>query len=200
MRAHRAAECRPNHFSRATGPADVLAGIFNRDREIVAAGVVAFFSAGWTPRHIVVPNRAKAGADVVKDSECSGVSRYVQLRLGFGWRKLRWDCLPGDQPGELLTCHLRKRVEVAHLRPDILIGAAKPEALMCAPVNAQRPTDGTAVPARLQRIVLGEDLDSFPLPAALRWDTKPQSKAANVDAAIRAGRGSAMKIQRCPPR
>jgi hypothetical protein len=32
-------------------------------------------------------------------------------------------------------------------------------------VNAQRFTDGIAVPARLQRIVLGEDLYSFPLPA-----------------------------------
>ena len=110
---------------------------------------MSILGAGWAAGHFVVSNRAKAGADVVKDSECSGVSRYVQLRLGFGWRKLRWDCLPGDQPGELLTCHLRKRVEVAHLRPDILIGTVKPEALSCTPVNTQRSTNGIAVAARL---------------------------------------------------
>jgi hypothetical protein len=80
-----AAHRRPNHVSGAASPADVLAGIFNRDREIVAAGVVAFLSAGWTPRHIVVSNRAKAGVDVVKDSESvpCRVSRYVQLRFRF---------------------------------------------------------------------------------------------------------------------
>jgi len=51
-------------------------------------------------------------------------------------------------------------------------------------VNAQRSTDGIALPAGLQCIVFGEDLDSFPLPASLDRDTQPQGKAANVDAAI----------------
>jgi len=87
------------------------------------------------------------------------------------WEELRWDGLPGNQSGKLLTCHLRKRVEVAHLRPDILIGTVKPEALSCASVNAQRSTNGIAVPAGLQRIMLGEDLDSFPLFAFLDRDT-----------------------------
>jgi hypothetical protein len=32
--------------------------------------------------------------------------------------------------------------------------------------------------------MLGEDLDSFPLPASLDRDTQPQGKAANVDSAI----------------
>jgi hypothetical protein len=35
------------------------------------------FGAGWAAGDIVVSNRAKAGADVVKDSESSGVSGYV---------------------------------------------------------------------------------------------------------------------------
>ena len=43
---------------------------------------------------------------------------------------------------------------------------------------------GIAVPARLQRIVIGEYLDSFPPPASLDRDTQPQGKTANVDAAI----------------
>jgi hypothetical protein len=43
---------------------------------------------------------------------------------------------------------------------------------------------GIAVPAGLQRIVLGEDLDSFPLFASLDRDTQAQGKAANVDPAI----------------
>jgi hypothetical protein len=66
----------------------------------------------------------------------------------------------------------------------IFIGIVKPEALSCAPVNAQRSTHGIAVPAGLQRIVLGEDLDSFPLLASLDRDTQPQGKAANVDPAV----------------
>jgi hypothetical protein len=51
-------------------------------------------------------------------------------------------------------------------------------------VNAQRPTDGIAVPAELQGIVHGENLDSFPLPASFDRYTQPQGKAANVDSAI----------------
>jgi len=66
----------------------------------------------------------------------------------------------------------------------IFIGTVKPEALSCAPVNAQRSTHGIAVPAGLQRIVLGEDLDSFPPPASLDRDTQPQGKTANVDPAV----------------
>jgi len=128
---------------------------------------MSILGAGWAAGHFVVSNRAKAGADVVKDSECTGVSCYVQLRLGFGWRKLRWDCLPGDQPGELLTCHLRKRIEVRHLRAKLLVSITKPEAFARTSVNAQRSTNGVAVPARLQCLVFGEDLDPFPLPAVL---------------------------------
>ena len=51
-------------------------------------------------------------------------------------------------------------------------------------MNPQRSTDGIAVPAGLQGIVLGEDLDSFSLPASLDRDTQPQGKAANVDSAV----------------
>jgi len=47
-------------------------------------------------------------------------------------------------------------------------------------VSAQRSTDGIAVPAGLQLIVLREDLDSSPPPASLDRDTHPQVKAANV--------------------
>jgi hypothetical protein len=112
------------------------------------------------------------------------MSCYVQLRCGFWGRKLRWHRLPGNQSGKLVTCHLGKRIQVAHLLLKIFIGTVKPEALSCAPVNAQRPTDSIAVPARLQGIVLGEDLDSFPLPASLDRDTQTQGKAANVDPAI----------------
>ena len=50
-------------------------------------------------------------------------------------------------------------------------------------MNTQRSTDGIAVPAGLQHIVLGENLNSFP-PASLDWDTQPQGKTANVDAAV----------------
>jgi len=73
---------------------------------------------------------------------------------------------------------------VAHLLLKIFIGTVKPKALTCAPVNTQRPTDGIAVPAGLQRIVLGEDLDSFPLPTSPDRDTQAQGKAANVDPAV----------------
>jgi hypothetical protein len=76
-----------------------------------------------------------------------------------------------------------KRIQIAHLLLKISLGTVKPEALTCAPVNTQRPTDGIAVPAGLQRIVLGEDLGPF-LPANFDWDTQPQGKTANVGAAV----------------
>jgi hypothetical protein len=98
-----------------------------------------------------VPHCAELGVDVIEDPEFgyARVSPYLQFSLRLWWSELRWDGLPGNQSGKLLTCHLRKRVEVAHLRPDILIGAVKPEALSCASVNAQRSTNGIAVPAGL---------------------------------------------------
>jgi len=51
-------------------------------------------------------------------------------------------------------------------------------------VNAQWSTNGVAVPAGLQRVVLGKHLDSFPLLARLDWNTQVLCKAANVDPAI----------------
>jgi len=180
-----AAHCRPNHVSRAAGPADVLARVLDRDREVISAAVVPLFGAGWAAGDIVVPHCAELGVDVVEDPEFwpTHVSPHLPFSLRFWWSELRWDGLPGNQAGKLITGHLGKRNQVAHLLLKIFIGAVKPEALSCAPVNAQRPADGIAVPAGLQHIVLGEDLDSF-LPAPLDRDTQPQSKAANIDATI----------------
>ena len=160
------------------------------------------FSAGWAAGDIVVPHCAELGVDVVEDPKfwATRVSPYLRFNLRLWWQELGWDGLPRNQAGKLVTCHLGKQVEVAHLLLKIFTGTVKPEALSCTPLNAQRPTDGIAVPAGLQRIVLREDLDSFPLFASLDRDTQPQDKAANVDAESRAGSGSAMKIQRCPPR
>jgi len=62
-------------------------------------------------------------------------------------------------------------------------GTLKPEALSCTTVNAQRSTDGIAVTAGVQRIVLREDFNPF-LPAPLERDTQSQRKAANVGAAM----------------
>src|ERR1019366_255659 len=71
-----------------------------------------------------------------------------------------------------------------HLLLNVFTGTVKPEPFSCAPVNSQRPADGIAVPSGLQRIVLGEDLDSFPLLTPLDQDAQPQSKATDVDATI----------------
>ena len=145
---------------------------------------------------------AELGVDVLEDPEFwpTHVSPHLRFSLRLWWSELRWDDLPGNQSGKLVTCHFGKRIQVAHLLLKIFIGTPKPEALSCAPVNTQRSTDGIAVPARLQHIVLGEDLDSFPPPASLDRDTQAQGKAANVDSAVPAGSGSARNIQRCPPR
>jgi hypothetical protein len=106
------------------------------------------------------------------------------LRLRLWWQELKWDSIPGNQLGKLVSRHFGKRIQVAHLLLKIFIGTVKPETLSYAPVNAERSTDGIAVSAGLQRVVLGGDLDSFPLPASLDRNTQPQGKAANVDAAI----------------
>jgi len=147
---------------------------------------VPFLGAGWTAGDIVVPNRVKRGVNVIEDPEFmpAHVPPHLQFSLRLWWNELRWDGLPGIQSGKLFTCHFGKRIQVAHLLLNIFIGTLKPEALSCAPVNAQRSTNGIAVPTGLQRIVLGEDLDSFPLPASLDRDTQAQGKTANVDAAI----------------
>jgi hypothetical protein len=62
---------------------------------------------------------------------------------------LPWDGLPGNQADKLVTGHLGKRIQVAHLPLKVFTGTVKPEALSCTPVNAQRSTDGIAVPAWL---------------------------------------------------
>ena len=123
---------------------------------------------------------------MVEDPELgpTRVSPHLRFSLRLWWSELRWIRFPGNQSGKLVTCHLGKRIQVAHLLLKIFIGTVKPETSSCAPVNAQRSTDGIAVPAGLQRIVLREDLDSFPPPASLDRDTQPQSKAANVDPAV----------------
>jgi hypothetical protein len=180
-----AAHCRPDHVSRATRPADVLARVLDRDGEVISAAVVPLFRAGWAAGDIVVPHCAELGVDVIEDPEFwpTHVSPYLRFSLRLWWKELRWDSLPGNQSGKLVTRHLGKRIQVAHLLLKIFIGTVKPEALSWTPVNAQRSTDGIAISARLKVILLGEDLDPFPL-ASLDWDTQPQGKAANVDAAI----------------
>ena len=133
------------------------------------------FSTGWTAGDIVAPHGAELGVDVIEDPEFwpTHVSLGYRFSLRLWWSELRWDGFLGNQSGKLVTGHLGKQIQVAHLLLKIFIGTVKPEALSCAPVNAQRSTDGIAVPAGLQRIVLGEDLDSLPLPASLDRDTQP---------------------------
>jgi hypothetical protein len=96
---------------------------------------------------------------------------------------LRWHGLPGNQWRKLLASNFGKRIQVAHLLLKFFTGTLKPEALRCAPVNTQRPTDGIPVPAGRQCIVLGEDFNAF-LPAPLNRDTQPQGKATDVDTAV----------------
>jgi hypothetical protein len=100
---------------------------------------------------------------VVEDPELSTTRVHPHLRLNprFRWSELRWDGLPGNQSRKLVTGHLGKRIQVAHLLLKVFIGTVKPEALTCATVNAQRPTNGIAVPAGSQEILLGEDFDAF---------------------------------------
>jgi hypothetical protein len=133
-----------------------------------------------------VPHCAELGVDVVEDPEFwpTHVPPHLRFSLRIWRQELRRDGLPGNQSGKLVTGHLGKRIQVAHLLLKIFIGTVKPEALSCAPVNAQRSTDSIAVPAGLQGIVLGEDLDSFPLSASLERDTQPQGKATNIDPAV----------------
>src|SRR5208337_1313447 len=63
----RAAHRRPNRVSRATGPAYVLARVFDQDREVISAAVVPLFRAGWAAGNIVVPHSAELRIDVVED-------------------------------------------------------------------------------------------------------------------------------------
>jgi hypothetical protein len=99
---------------------------------------VPLFGAGWTAGDFVVPHCAELGVDVIEDPEFwpTHVSPYLRFRLRLWWGKLGWDGLPGNQSGKLVTGHLGKRIQVAHLLLKIFTGTVKPEALSCAPVNA----------------------------------------------------------------
>ena len=79
----RAAHRRPNHVSRAAGPADVLARVLDRDREVISAAVVPLFRAGWAAGHIVVPHCAELGADVIEDPEFRRTHTALHLRLSL---------------------------------------------------------------------------------------------------------------------
>jgi len=146
---------------------------------------VPFFCTGWAPCDGVVPHCAKLGTDVVEDPEFGPtlVPPHYRFSVRLWWQELGWDRLLGNQAGKLVTGHLGKRIQVTHLLLNVFIGTVKPEAFTCSPVNAQRPTDSISVPAGLQDIVLGEDLNAFP-PASLDRNTQPQGNAANVDPAI----------------
>ena len=130
------------------------------------------FRTGWAASDGVLPHGAEIGVDVVEDAEFGPiyVSPHCWLSIRLWRQELRWHGLPRDQSGKLLTGHLGKRIQVTHLLLKVFIGTVKPEASRCSPVNAQWPTDGIAVPAGLQQVMLGEDLYSF-LPAPLDWDT-----------------------------
>ena len=97
----------------------------------------------------------------IRNSWPAHVPPHHKFSLRFWRQELRWDGLPGNQSRKLVAGHLGKRIQVAHLLLKVFTGTVKPEALTCAPVNAQRSADGIAVPAGLQHIVLGEDFDSF---------------------------------------
>src|ERR1035437_8956582 len=131
------------------------------------------FSTGWAAGDVVGPHSAELGVDVVEDAETWSTRGPTdnEFNLRLCWQELGWNGISGNQSGKLLTGHLGKRIQVTHLLVKIFIGTIKPEPLSCAPVNSQRSTDGITVPAGLQRILLGEDLDSFPLPTILDCDT-----------------------------
>src|ERR1019366_1763225 len=135
---------------------------------------------------MVPANLAQLRSDVIQDPEFRPSRAPLKLRfnLGFCRRKLRWNRLSGNQPGKLFTCHLGKSIEVAHLLLEVVVSAVEPEALCCAPVNAQRTADGIPVLSGLQLVVLWEDLDPFPQPASLDRHPQPQSKVVHVNPAV----------------
>src|ERR1035437_4579158 len=112
---------------------------------------MTIFSTGWAAGNIVEPHCAELGADVVEDPEFwpTRVSTDHGFGLRLWWQELWWNGRPSNQSGKLVTGHLGKRIQVAHLLLNIFTGTAKPEALRCSPVNAQWPTDSVAVPAWL---------------------------------------------------
>jgi hypothetical protein len=59
----------PNHVARATSPADVLAGIFDGDREIIPSAIVSAFDTGWALGYVVVPHGEKRCMNMVEYAE-----------------------------------------------------------------------------------------------------------------------------------
>src|SRR5207249_5126126 len=86
-----------DHLLGAARPADVLARVLDRDREIVPAAVVAAFGARRASRHVVAPDLAELRADVVQNPEPRPARAPLELRLRLRWRKLSWNRLTGNQ-------------------------------------------------------------------------------------------------------
>jgi hypothetical protein len=95
------------------------------------------FRTGWTAGHIVVPDGVELGVDVIKYPEFgpSHVRPHDRFSLRLWGQELRWDGLPGNQSGKLLTGHLGKRIQIAHLLLKIFIDTVKPKAFARSPVN-----------------------------------------------------------------
>jgi hypothetical protein len=147
---------------------------------------VPLFRTGWASGDIVVAHGAEFRIDVVEDAEFGSTSRspYHWISPRFWGQELRWDGLPGNQSRKLFTGHLGKCIQVAHLLLKVFTGTVKPETLTCAPVNAQRTTDGIAVPAGLQGVLFGEDLDAFPLLPVFDWNAEPHGQIADIYAEL----------------
>ena len=96
------------------------------------------FRAGGTAGDVVVARGAEFGVDVVQNPEFepSHVRPHHWFKLRLWRQELRWDGHPGNQSGKLLSRHLGKRIQVAHLLLKTFTGTVKPEAVSCAPVNA----------------------------------------------------------------
>src|ERR1039458_7242290 len=95
------------------------------------------FGTGWASGQIVLRDGAEFGIDVVKDTEFRPTLMCPDHRFSvrLWWQELGWVDPPSNQSCKLLTCHLGKRIQVAHLLLKTFTGTIKPKALICSPVN-----------------------------------------------------------------
>ena len=124
---HRPANRRPDHLSRAPGPAAIFPWFLRTDRKVVATLVMPVRGARRATCHPVPPDLA-SDFDVVQDAKLTRLRLEIpgSLRPSRPLRKLLWYRFASNHPLQVLLGDLRESPQVGELILKRVVGAVIP--------------------------------------------------------------------------